>query len=749
MECHIKMPALGEDIQLGMLYDYKTATFFSGVSPWRSSVANPTVDTPPNIVQNAEYKLFTSLDDARKYADLSAEGSLSLDLGVLQATGSAAYLSKKKSTAYEARVYVSCTIVRRTRRIPQETLINIEFPNQLDNKDITHFVAEVVEGATATLTFVQSCDSRDEVEHVRGSLEATLKRASLISGGVEMQLENTNAIKKERLSISYSGALAVQDALRVAKEMPTRLQGQMNTLSYKLQPVALLGNAYSRQINYLETQLLKQASDALSFGETTLLELSHFCDTENKFPMLVPQIRNMINAADFATREFSSKLRELLPELRDALANTAVRMSELQSAIELYQFQMQAASKFLSKKRDEASSLNDIVEKLCTLGFVNEIHGTTAYRQPLGGPLTLLLSLGGESVINPLHPLQQHVESRQVCNPLDEDDWFESSENIDRVHDSYEKLKSLQNRLRELGAKAPDVVFAVANISKVQCGGSKSESKYVSTVPGDVVLSHKGKLVVVTGKLPGDVAQSPPIVSTVSHDCFVVDVPMNDCGGSEPEPINALTPTKIQVRWRRYGDSSWTGTTSLDWRRDAQELVVSPLLPKVKYEVQMCILTKLGPTCWSTSTTVVTAPRSFSRKTALSPTTTDMEAELMRVASDTSTLAAVEGNRSSFVVVHVNADSVSQDLSDDFSDFNSVSSSATVTPVSTSSDDALVQSAAVAVSSRNAAQTVPASSVSKLAVLGVSGVLASFVVIGLVIKAACSRPSEREVSASE
>ncbi|KAJ1549236.1 hypothetical protein HK405_007304 [Cladochytrium tenue] len=558
------------------------------------NVANPTVDTPSEIVQNAEYKLFTSLDEARKYADLSVEGSLGLDLGILRAKGSAAYLSKKKLTAYEARVDVSCTIVRRTRRIPQQTLVKIEYPEWLDNNDITHFVAEVVEGATATLTFVQGCDSRDEMERVQGNLEAALKGVNFINSEAKVQLENTNVIKTERLSISYSGALAVhaatlEDALGVARDMPVKLQTQMNTLSYKLQPVSLLGRAYSRQINYLDSELLKQASDALRFGESTLLELGHFCVTENKFSMLAPQIHSMINAADTATREFSSKLRKLLPELRDALADTAAKKNELQSAVKLYNFQMQAASNFLVEKRGEARDLHGIVDELCKNDFVNALNGTTTYRHPLGGPPTLLLSLGGESVINSLHPLQQHVELRQLdedgtnksldqngtkVSPdgdktrasLDEDDWI-------RVHDSYDKLKSLKDRLSELGAEAPKMVFAVANISKVQCGGSKSGSKYVSTAPGDVVLGHQGRLVVVTGKLPGDAVPWPPTLSTVSHDHVVVEVPVNHRGGSEPEPIEALTPTKIQVRWRRRGDSSWAGMVSFEWSRSSDETI--------------------------------------------------------------------------------------------------------------------------------------------------------------------------------
>jgi hypothetical protein len=49
---------------------------------------------------------------------------------------------------------VSCTIVRRTRRIPQEVLGKMMYGEHLDDKRYTHFVGEVVEGGSATLSFI-------------------------------------------------------------------------------------------------------------------------------------------------------------------------------------------------------------------------------------------------------------------------------------------------------------------------------------------------------------------------------------------------------------------------------------------------------------------------------------------------------------------------------------------------------------------------------------------------------------------
>jgi hypothetical protein len=52
-------PALGQNIQLGMLYDVRSQQSFGGISLWKDSQVNAAQATDDNKVQNAEYR-FTS-----------------------------------------------------------------------------------------------------------------------------------------------------------------------------------------------------------------------------------------------------------------------------------------------------------------------------------------------------------------------------------------------------------------------------------------------------------------------------------------------------------------------------------------------------------------------------------------------------------------------------------------------------------------------------------------------------------------
>lgn len=78
----LSRPALGQDVQLGMLYDVRTSQFFAGVSLWNNDVVNAKQELDEQKVQNADYNFSYSLEEALSNSSLNVEGSLSLDLNI-------------------------------------------------------------------------------------------------------------------------------------------------------------------------------------------------------------------------------------------------------------------------------------------------------------------------------------------------------------------------------------------------------------------------------------------------------------------------------------------------------------------------------------------------------------------------------------------------------------------------------------------------------------------------------------------
>ncbi|MFD3502290.1 glycoside hydrolase [Streptomyces sp. NPDC058678] len=89
---------------------------------------------------------------------------------------------------------------------------------------------------------------------------------------------------------------------------------------------------------------------------------------------------------------------------------------------------------------------------------------------------------------------------------------------------------------------------------------------------------------------------------------------------------------------------------------------------------------------------------------------------------DPSSVAAVKKSGRAATVVHVNSGASARSVTLDLSRFGTVAPRATVTPVVTSADGALVQGAPVRVKDRSATLAVPAKSVTTFLVEGVSGV---------------------------
>ena len=505
--------ALGQDVQLGMLYDVRTSTLFGGVSLWDDAVvnANAKSDTSDKI-QNAEYTFSTSVEESRKNASLDVEGSIELDLKMVKVSGSAKYLADSKSSSHEARLDASYTIIRRTRRIPQETLANMKYEAKLDDQRFTHYVGEVVEGASATISIVKTTFSEEENKEISGELKVALVGIP-VSGSAKVHYRNLEKKDRENVKISYSGPLAEsctcwEDARRIAAEMPGKLKDQMNTLSYKLYPVDLVDSKAKRAIRSIDNGLIAKISAAIQNGtlaQVTLNELIERDLYKKSFPSIKKQIINFRTAFLAGQTDFLTAARTFLPELRDGNTNANEKISELIKVLALYQQRIDIAEEFIEKKDREAETLRTTVAALLADGFQNYLEGLKAGSLVGTAQPRVLLSFGG-NVINRLeHPLQESItqagagEDKDLDNEGKDDDdsaaeeWFEDNGTVASVKGACTALQSLRLRAPK------EVIFGVASVNKAFRPGRK---KAIITKVGDLLLDMESTTIFITGLLP-------------------------------------------------------------------------------------------------------------------------------------------------------------------------------------------------------------------------------------------------------
>jgi hypothetical protein len=99
-----------------------------------------------------------------------------------------------------------------------------------------------------------------------------------VGGTAKVEFSQESESVSEGLKISYSGAIAenasnLEDARRIAREMPTKLRQQLNTLYYKLLPLTILDSTVNREIRNLDANLVTKTAAALKAGTLARLKL--------------------------------------------------------------------------------------------------------------------------------------------------------------------------------------------------------------------------------------------------------------------------------------------------------------------------------------------------------------------------------------------------------------------------------------------------------------------------------------------
>ncbi len=242
----LEIPCLGRPFSPGLLYDARTDKLLP-LSLWNNEKLKTRIETTQT--HYSEYKISAgqSLEEKLKLLDVSGHVKLSFLGGLIEAKGSASYLSEQK----EKKNVVSMLLVYRadveSRQLDMKLFDKedgIDHQSLLDDAGATHIVMQTTYGANAVFEFKKEVGSLSTKEELKGGLSAAIDKIPRISASGEANLEMDDKDKEatDNLTVSFRGDFIInspttfKEAIGVYKELPgkTQMYGTEVIIIYKV-----------------------------------------------------------------------------------------------------------------------------------------------------------------------------------------------------------------------------------------------------------------------------------------------------------------------------------------------------------------------------------------------------------------------------------------------------------------------------------------------------------------------------------
>ncbi|CAF3428272.1 unnamed protein product, partial [Rotaria socialis] len=272
---------------IGSLYDIRTDKL-EGTNLFKKKLPEEFIDVSDNA--HTSYELLFNNSQKETFDKMNIEASLKLSLmaGIVDITGSAKYLKETKTDSLTIRVtYVYKVKTKQEQlHIAMAGLSEYFSADALENSNATHVVTGIMWGANVAATFEQVAENLEEVQKVEGSLSVVLKSLP-ISGEAKLDLQNKDKSKFEKLQISLSGDILIdecpqniEDVMRVFKKVPSRIktlnEGKGQQLIFVLYPLKRMAEIFKhelqinrmiREVSHLVVMRIEDIFEDISTGK--------------------------------------------------------------------------------------------------------------------------------------------------------------------------------------------------------------------------------------------------------------------------------------------------------------------------------------------------------------------------------------------------------------------------------------------------------------------------------------------------
>ena len=466
MANQLQLPSLGRPFNLGMLYDCRTEKLIPGRTLWGSQKLKSASQVDKQHSSTCKVITEDSIQEKSTTLGVDANLKLSLMCGLVTVEGAANYLTDHKTSKKQSRVTLQYTSTTHFEQLSMDQIGDIEFPDVLNDQDVTHVVAGIQYGANAFFVFDRSLEGAETMHDVHGKMEATITSISYLDGDACTSFKNVDKTETDKFRCKFYGDFILSsnpssfdEAIKLYKDLPQRYTDDDTRSVPKL--------IYLTPLSKLCKEKSQQIISAISFDVTSQVEkiMEQFHDTEmsitdllnhevcTKFVDVKSQLKKLKDLLTRYKMSFTKNLAQILPKVRSA-GEKEEKLAELISSVHASPFSSSAMGKHLHDKEKEINYLAQCLEnagKVPNIQF--DFPNTDCHLAKLKYDFNIdQVACFGFNVTSDTSPYIQSLEhylQTGKTKQIDQQEWFNT-----------DVAKQLRSKLVQF------VEFAKVNVSK-------------------------------------------------------------------------------------------------------------------------------------------------------------------------------------------------------------------------------------------------------------------------------------------
>ena len=367
------MPALGRPFNLGDLYDRKRDVIIQGPKLWTHEETQKYAQTKTHGT-NFEVSSSESINEKMTKLDISANLKTSFMSGMVEVSGSAAYLRDKKRKNNQARVSLKYTSTVYKRTLLPALFTRVSYPDVLRTTSATDVVVAIQYGAGAVFVFDKNIEENESRSSIEGSLEIAVRNIPSfgIEGSGKVKITEEQRKKMEKFSCKFHGDFVLkehpgnyEEAIVVYKALPGMLgEAHQNAVPVKvwLYPIDKLPlSTHTVKVRELEENLLTQVTERLEMMEDFVRQCNDMIDTQvaSNHVRIKKNVMNLKSKIEEYIIVFKEQMADLVPKIRDGskLSGDLAKILEAKEKSPFNEVQLQ---KLISHYAEEVNVLTTI-----------------------------------------------------------------------------------------------------------------------------------------------------------------------------------------------------------------------------------------------------------------------------------------------------------------------------------------------------------------------------------------------------